>query len=601
MAINLIVPHSIEAIIQKFDATTTPFDEFDVSREVGVARAALQTPTDEEQLGAWSEVLAFALSGRHHDSPWGTYFGPMGSGETADGKTVYFPSIEGTAPEVVAHWSKRARTLKHPFLKARYADMTWDMIVPIASGKRDVEDARIAIDSYLAAAPTMAELPDKLFSVERAMDLAVLIGDLERINSARHALLAMFRTAIAEPPSMWWVVFDRLIDEKRAGVTDAERHELIAGVEGLIALHAAQQGKFDPHACKDAVLRLVPVYKREQKYDDIRRLNETVARTFEYVASLADAMLAAAFLQTSLEFYRSAQLNDDARRVRILMQKAIGDSKVAMKKIGHEITITKNDMDTFVSMVVVDELGDSLANMAYEFMLKRDELEKQVKEIAKAAPLYALITQEIMADDRVVAKIGSVKDDPFGRVLVQAKFTFSFLAPWLSRAYDQLFKKHQIVPECMASWANRHKLFDDMGLLIQGIHGWLQGDNVKAAHLLVPQVEHALRKIAGDIGLPVTKAHLPVKGVSVAINMGDILFAPEVLAALGENLTLHFQALYSDPRGLNLRNELAHGLMDSSDFGDHMIGLIIHSLLMLGVWKELGNAAQRKKLGGTVG
>ena len=535
MAINLVVPTSIEAIIQKFDATTTPYSEFDVSREVGVARAALQSPTDEEKLGAWSEVLAFALAGRHHDSPWGTYFGPMGSGETADGNTVYFPNIEGTPAEVVAHWSKRARALKHPFLKARYADMTWDMTGPIASGKRDVEDARIAIDSYLAAAPTMAELPDKLFSAERAMDLAVLIGDLERINSARHALLAMFRGAIAAPPGMWWVVFNRLIDEKRAGVTDAERHELIRGVEDLLALHADQnqKDKFDPHGCKDAVLCLLPVYKREQKYNDLKRLNETVARTFEYAANLADAMLSAAFLQTSWDFYRSAQLNDDARRVRILMQNAIGDSKVAMKKIGHEITITKNDLDTFVSMVVVDELGDSLTNMAYEFILKRDELEKQVKETAKAAPLYALITQEIMADDRVVAKIGSVKDDPFGRLFVQAKFGFSFSAPWLSRTYDQLFKKYQIVPESIASWVNRHKLFDDIGILIQGIHGWLQGDNVKAVHLLVPQVEYALRKIAGDIGLPVTKAHPSVKGVSVAINMGDILYAPEILAALG--------------------------------------------------------------------
>jgi hypothetical protein len=593
MAINLIVPHSIEAIIQKFDATTTPFDEFAVSGEVGAARAALQTPTDEEQLGAWSEVLAFALAGRHYDSPWGTYFGPMSSGETSDGKTVYFPSIAGTPPEVVAHWSKRARTLKHPFLRARYADLTWDMIGPIAQGKRDVADAQIAIDSYLVAAPAMTELHNKLYSTERAMRLAVLIGDLKRITSARYALMAMFRAAIAAPPGMWWVVFDHLIDETRAGVTDAERLELITGVEDLIALHADQnrKDKFDPHQCKDAVLRLLPVYKRKQHHADIMRLNETVARTFEHAASLADATLAVAFLQTSWDFYRSAQLTDDARRVRILMQKAIGDSKVAMKKFGHEFTISKNDMDAFVSKLIVDELGDSLANIAYEFMLKRDALENEVKETAKAAPLYALITQEILDDDRVVAKIGSVDDDPFGRLFVQARFGFTFSAPWLSRTYDQLFEKHQIVPENIASWANRHKLFDDMGLLIQGIHGWLQGDNVKAAHLLVPQVEHALRKIAGDIGLPVTKAHPRMKGVSVAINMGDILSAAEILAALGENLTLHFQALYSDPRGLNLRNRMAHGLMDSSDFGDQLSGLIIHSLLMLGFWKELGNTA----------
>jgi hypothetical protein len=39
--------------------------------------------------------------------------------------------------------------LKHPFLKARYADLAWEMSGPIGQRKRDPEDARIAIDSYL--------------------------------------------------------------------------------------------------------------------------------------------------------------------------------------------------------------------------------------------------------------------------------------------------------------------------------------------------------------------------------------------------------------------------------------------------------------------
>lgn len=45
----------------------------------------------------------------------------------------------------------------HPLLKARYADFAWEMSGSIGRHKRDPEDARIAIDSYLQAIPLMAD------------------------------------------------------------------------------------------------------------------------------------------------------------------------------------------------------------------------------------------------------------------------------------------------------------------------------------------------------------------------------------------------------------------------------------------------------------
>jgi lysyl-tRNA synthetase, class I len=93
--------------------------------------------------------------------------------------------------------------------------------------------------------------------------------------------------------------------------------------------------------------------------------------------------------------------------------------------------------------------------------------------------------------------------------------------------------------------------------------------------------------IAGQLGKPATKAHPTVQGASVSINMGDILYSKDVVEALGPDLTLHFLALYADPRGLNLRNELAHGLMQRGAFHGHVARLVLHTLLLLGLWKEL--------------
>jgi hypothetical protein len=47
--------------------------------------------------------------------------------------------------------------------------------------------------------------------------------------------------------------------------------------------------------------------------------------------------------------------------------------------------------------------------------------------------------------------------------------------------------------------------------------------------------------------------------------MGDILNSREITEALGPDLTLHFLALYADPRGCNLRNNVAHGLIKPDD------------------------------------
>ena len=81
-------------------------------------------------------------------------------------------------------------------------------------------------------------------------------------------------------------------------------------------------------------------------------------------------------------------------------------------------------------------------------------------------------------------------------------------------------------------------------------------------------------------------------GASVALTMGDILYSEELTASLGPDLTLYFRALYADPRGFNLRNEVAHGLIKPSEISEHLVRLLIHTLLVFGVWKEL--AEQRR-------
>jgi len=120
---RLIVPASMDAVIQNFDRSTDPLTIPDVQQALTQERAALEKVGDAENLGAWREILAFSLTEGAGPSPWGTYFCPLGSISNDAGETVYFPDVSLADATVLAHWTARATTTHNPVLRARYADL----------------------------------------------------------------------------------------------------------------------------------------------------------------------------------------------------------------------------------------------------------------------------------------------------------------------------------------------------------------------------------------------------------------------------------------------------------------------------------------------
>jgi lysyl-tRNA synthetase class 1 len=376
----LTAPALIEEIIQRYDAKVEPFTEFNVGGELNEARRALIDATELENLGAWSEVLAFGLATGRHENPWNSYFGPMGSSTDGAGKIVFFPDIAGTPAAAVDHWAARARSLKHPFLTARYADLAWEMSGPIGKRKRDPEDARIAIDSYLDAIPRMADDHEHVQFAIRALDLAVLIRDTDRCNQARAELMDVHRSLMQNKGGLWWYTVDRLLEDKKAGVTDTERAELISDLESIVTTRSntGDPTQFNPHEAQDAAERLIRYYGRQGEFHDIKRLHKAVGASFEHFAGNADPMLAAALLQTATDQYRKAGLKEERDRTRILMQQKIGAAGENLQSFERRIEIPRDDMEKFLDLIVVDDLARTFVHVVRHFLLSRAELEQQV-------------------------------------------------------------------------------------------------------------------------------------------------------------------------------------------------------------------------------
>jgi len=598
----LSIPEDADAIIARRDASNDPLRLQDVASELTALRAAMhaRSSSSENDLGLWCEMMPLHLATsfrNEREDPWGSFFRPMSSMTFENGTAQYVPDVGSATPEMVGHWSERARTLKHPVLKARYADVVWDLTHFITkSGKRNVEMARIAVDAYIDA--VVGRLDDTLHtafrSAQRAIDLASQINDTSRVDVARAALLGLHAEVMASATQyMWSRAFDHLIDHRKARTTEAELEGLAADLEVVLARvsDTSKRETFDPHAADGAVTRLVRYYTANGRANESRRVYGVLARALEFHAGLGNATLAASFLQDSLEAYRQAGQPEEAERIRVAMQQKIRESRDEMAEHSIPLKITEEDVAAQVTRIVVENPVQTLVNIAYAFLPDPDRMERLVASIAKEAPLMAMLTQEIVAGDRVAARIGSVDEDPSGRIIVQTALTLRFELPMLHTAIHAAIERHGFSPDHLVGWANRKGLFDEakLPLLFAGVQAWFNRDFFKTLHLIIPQIESALRKMVETIGRPTTKPAGTVPGVSVSINMGDIVFNPTTIAALGHlgpRLALYMKTVYADPRGMNLRNEFAHGLLDADELNEWTALWVIHSLLVVALWQK---------------
>ena len=81
-----------------------------------------------------------------------------------------------------------------------------------------------------------------------------------------------------------------------------------------------------------------------------------------------------------------------------------------------------------------------------------------------------------------------------------------------------------------------------------------------ALHLLVPQIEHMVRFHLKAAGIKTTT--LDQAGVENELGLSALMELPGLTKVFGEDLSFELKALFCDAFGPNLRNELAHGLLD---------------------------------------
>lgn len=128
--------------------------------------------------------------------------------------------------------------------------------------------------------------------------------------------------------------------------------------------------------------------------------------------------------------------------------------------------------------------------------------------------------------------------------------------------------------------ARKSPVFDEdkLPLVEEGLRAYFAGQHAVAVHLLVPQVEAAIRRLAiitGVMPYRRKKEDLELR------SLGGLLGDPQLEAVLGPRLALYLRVLLTDVRGWNLRNEVCHGLLQAAHLGPALADRILHVVLLL--------------------
>lgn len=540
------------------------------------------------------EQLAFRLQPQHGDNPWGNYhYGPQFTLLDANGSPVYSPSYEEITPEAVEYWNGRISESVNPLLKLRYATLTWDFQPSICHLPLDGSLYRVIVDSALEVCngdyfkhPVMTvNMLEWLFVFTRNQQ-----DDLSKVKSA----YVDFENRHTDDYAIryWSSRFQMMLANKKC-FTEDEKEKMVAEHEARLTRLSNSDGDamLNPWTVKAQACLLADYYTSKSLRDDVKRVLGVIETSFHNYKNNISGMQYAANLEDVLHLYRHYNLDSEAKRMMVDVQKAYQDAMEEMQPQKYEFEIPEEVKKQANQMFGQEAENDQARwdNFTIYFIPQRNEEEKSLKELAEKFPLrYMLGNHFLDAKGRPMAEIGTLETDFEGNLALHVVEDMNLKFHFLSMAIQNMLDCGTItVDKIMNNKIIPCPIFEEdrYGIIREALQCFVDGKYVLFSHLIIPQLENAICNLVELSGMSVLKYSKKGKGFQLK-TLDDLLRLQPVVDAFTENGAYYLRLVLTNQLGLNLRNLMCHGIVPPQYFGYSAAGRLLHVLFMLGAVRE---------------
>ena len=485
--------------------------------------------------------------------------------------------------EDIALFEAVASDLDDDLLRARICDLVW-----LYANPRNAAIARVAIDAYRSIPLTSESWSgDSRDCWERAIALCLQLraGAGSRLDELEASLLTIFDKAVSTSGffalSMARLLLENNLGRARAGETAASLAK--RGIElGQAGNHYEARGHFETAAkwyerARDKALQADMTCAAAETW-----ANEAAVRA---TGGEPSNMVAASFYENAIQTYRkvprslrmSRSVDQRLAELYILLANAGQASLGEMGVVSSGPIDIAEIVEAAQAAVRGKDLESALISLAnIHSGARRSKLKEFSEQMLRKHPLQALFAStHLSRNGRVVAKrpgfgFGST-ESPEYQLTLWAEMVKHYsmeigliVQSQLLPALDAFSLDHRIREADLAYIVGRSPIVprDRVALFAKGLFAGFERDLVSALHLLVPQVENMVRWHLKAAGVKTTT--LTPDGIENENGLSTLVELPEVTSIFGEDIAFEIKALFCDPFGPNLRNEIAHGLLDAS-------------------------------------
>lgn len=538
------------------------------------AAAALEEGRPAEAKALWivADAASMVLRPKSRNEPFApmAVFGNRRSAVASD----FSPADIGIFAAVAAEVSEN-------HVRARLSDIVW-----LCGNPPKVNFALIAIDAYRAI-PLTADswVPDARDCWERAIVLCQQLraGAGSRLDEMEAALFTIFDKNIGTDGFFALSVSRLLFENKIAQSHGREIGDRLADRGKALAQTNSYEAR---EYLETAALWYGRFQEQALQLDMICEVAETWSRE---AASRASAdqpsnMAAATFYENAIHTLRRVPRNLRADRAVDQRLAELYDHLKQARMASHDemkpVSSNPIDISHLVEGAQAAVQGKDLPDALLAFCnIHHGAHAAKLKELAmrmlREHPLRALFNlTHLSRDGRVIAKcpsvdFGSAESEKY-QITLWAEMVKYYsieidVIVWgqLLPALDVLSLEHR-VREVELEYMLRNSPVVPHGraaLFAKGLFAGFESDLTSALHLLVPQVENLVRWHLKAAGVQTTT--LSTAGIETENGLSTLMDLPEVVPIFGDDLAFELKALFCDAFGPNLRNEVAHGLLDA--------------------------------------
>lgn len=481
----------------------------------------------------------------------------------ADGRTTLcLDHITGERIDVVNQ--TLALGIDSDAANARLNDVLWTI-------NKDVANAKEAIKYYLAIADTSHEQfnSDPLIASERAIQL------WGQINGGEEMRLKIYNVILnnapldqTEPDGFlkfnWIELLPKLANK-------AEIASIVLKINGFINESRLQRNWRKARKYNRLNLKLYGFLGDTMKNEAAKQLEVDL-----YVEELEDAKLNGLNPSQLQHLYTKAitsSFNVSGRK--LLRKKLLDELQDIQAEIPHTLTKISEGVDVSKAVLnIKKEIEQKTILEALEYVssiaLEKDKTKsyKSTKEILGESPLHAMFGRTMLDEKgKVINKSegisladissGNIRDIVSQHTLmhfaVNGGVAINSVALLQSKYrlrksdLDDLVFQNPFIPQ------HREYQFRD------GLWNGLCGNWTESLYVLTPLLENSLRELMRRTGFSTVK--MDQNGLQKEINLTDFIYDAAFKEIFGEDLSFQLQVLLVDPNGLNIRNNVAHGLV----------------------------------------